>query len=352
MKKHIYILIVLLGFIGLFSNCEKEGTELVLTDNVKSPTLTLPNLDYKRADAANILVFKGTPVDPGFKVSATYFLEACPKGNDFENVVEFYNGSTCEEMEIAVKDMNAKLLKHFPEDKPSDIDFRLRSVLTVDAGTGAEGTGDKAFQYNSAVQTAKVTPFGLLRLDLIGSGMEQKIVSKAGDGKYQLFVKLDPSKPFTLNDPETGTNYGGNGGTLVVDGEAIAISEAGWYDFMADIVGLTYTADPYFIGCVGSATPNGWEAPDQKMDYDVATGTWRINLDLVEGAIKFRKNDGWAWNMGFADGEENIMKDNVIKGKLKQGGVGNDIPIPEEGNYDIIFTIISDAEGTYEIIKK
>ncbi|PIF04668.1 MAG: hypothetical protein CSA36_09095, partial [Draconibacterium sp.] len=235
----------------------------------------------------------------------------------------------------------------FPEDKKSSLDFRLRAMLMTSAGTG-----NKPIEYMSAVQTADVTPFGLLRLDLIGSGMEQKIVSPAGDGKYNRFVKLDPAKPFTLKNPETGKVYGGNGGTLAIGGAGIKVGEAGWYNLEADIKALNYSTEPYFIGCVGSATPNGWDAPDQKMDYDPATDTWRINLDLVAGAIKFRKNDGWGWNMGFADGEENKMKDNVMKGKLRQAGVGNDIPIPEDGNYDIIFTILSDEAGTYEIIKK
>ncbi len=338
---------VLLGFIGLFTNCEKDGTELVLGDNIKSPTLTLPNLDYKRANGADTLVFAGTPVGAEYKLSAKYLLEACADGNDFEEPILFYSGNTCNEMKLTVAEINQILLKYFTEDKPASVKFRLRGILATDAGTG-----NVPMEYKSATQTASVTPFGLLRLDLIGSGMEQKIVSPAGDGKYNRFVKLDPANAFTLENPETGKVYGGSLGTLQEGGAGIVVGEAGWYDFSADIVALTYEAEPYFIGCVGSATPNGWDAPDQKMDYDAATGTWRINLDLVEGAIKFRKNDGWAWNMGFADGETNTMVDNVMKGKLKQGGVGNDIPIPEAGNYDIIFTILSDDEGTYEIIKK
>ncbi len=353
MKKYIIVIISFIGTLGFFSSCEKEGDKLMLSDsNIKVPTLTLPDLNYTRAQGANALVFKGTPVNPGYKVSAKYFLEACAKGNEFKDVIELYSGEDCNKMTITVGEINQKMLKNFPEDTKSSVDFRLRSVLTVDAGTGAQGTGDKLFVYNSATKTADITLYGLLRLDLIGSGMEQKIVSPAGDGKYNRFVKLDPTKPFTLKDPETNKVYGGATGTLTENGVGIAVGEAGWYDLNVDIKALTYEATPYFIGCVGSATPNGWDAPDQKMDYDVATNTWRINLDLVEGAIKFRRNDGWSWNMGFADGETPVMKDNVIKGNLKQGGVGNDIPIPVAGNYDIIFTILSDDAGTYEIIKK
>jgi hypothetical protein len=85
------------------------------------------------------------------------------------------------------------------------------------------------------------------------------------------------------------------------------------------------------------------------MDYDPQRGYWYIDIDLVGGDgnfIKFRRNDGWGWNMGLADGEEG-----GLSGNLQQGGVGNDIPIAESGNYRVIFTILSDDAGTYELIK-
>lgn len=78
------------------------------------------------------------------------------------------------------------------------------------------------------------------------------------------------------------------------------------------------------IGLIGSATPNGWNTPDQKMDYDSKTGTWSITLNLVDGHVKFRLNDGWAWNLG---------------GPLDGLTVdGPDIPV-SAGNYTIVLTI-------------
>ena len=82
------------------------------------------------------------------------------------------------------------------------------------------------------------------------------------------------------------------------------------------------------------------------MDYNADKGYWYITIDLVVGHIKFRRNDSWSWNMGFVEGETPGMS-----GNLQQGGVGNDIPITEAGNYTVIFTILSDDAGTYEIIK-
>ena len=47
--------------------------------------------------------------------------------------------------------------------------------------------------------------------------------------------------------------------------------------------------------------------------------------------------------MGLADGG--------AEGELQQGGVGNDIPIAEAGNYTIVFTILSNDAGTFTIVK-
>jgi hypothetical protein len=350
MKRNIITFIALIGFVGLFSNCEKDGTELTMKEDVTAPTLQLPaSLALTRDNGGDTLTFIGTPVDPGYTASATYYLEACPEGDGFENVTELYNGATSTAMKFTVNQLNQKLLDAFPEDATSSIDFRLRSVLTVDAGTGAPGTGSDPFEYTSTTQNSAVTLYGLLRLDLVGSGMTQKIVSPASDGKYEGLVKLDPAQAFTLLNPETSTSYGGSGGMLTVDGAGITVSNAGWHLLSADIEGLTYDPAEYFIAIVGDAT-GSWD-DDQDMEYDPETKQWFITIDLEGGKyIKFRRNDGWDWNMGLADGEEG-----GLTGDLKQGGVGNDIPIAETGNYTVYFTIINDdavnGTGKYEIIK-
>ncbi len=344
------IILLLLGVFAFMVGCEKEGDKVMMLDDPKAPQLiSMPDLNMSRDKGGDVLVFETSAVDPGFTASATYELEAAAAGTEFATVIPILSTIHADEIEITVSDLNAILLKHFPEDATSSVDFRVRSQLVVDAGTGAPGTGDMPFEYISSTVTEDVTIFGFLRLDLINSGMDQKITSPLSNGVYNGFVKLDPASAFTLLDPETSTSYGGAGGVLEVGGAGIVVDEAGWYDFTADIEGLTYNAETYFIGLVGSATPNGWDAPDSKMDYHVASGTWRVTVDLEGGAdmyVKFRKNDSWSWNMGLADGETG-----GLSGKLQQGGVGNDIPIAESGNYTVIFTILSDEAGTYEIIK-
>jgi len=347
MNRKLIIFLSFISILGILSSCEKDGTKIVMKADPTAPKLvTIPDLTLKRANGTDTLEFVGTAVDPGFTTSATYFLEACASGNNFAETMLIYSGSKDLSMKISVSDLNQLLLKKLPEDKTSAIDLRLRAVLTVDAGTGAAGTGSNPFEYTSDMATKDATIFGLLRLDLNNSGLAQKIVSPLGDGNYSGLVKLDPTQAFTLTDPETNKNYGGSGGTLAVDGAGIVVDSKGWYDFSADINGLTYNAEAYMIGIIGSATPTGWDS-DTDMDYDAKTGRWYITIDLIGGQfIKFRKNDGWAWNMGLADDEKG-----GLTGDLKQGGVGNDIPIAESGNYTVYFTINNDNEGSYELVK-
>ncbi|HPQ64228.1 MAG TPA: SusE domain-containing protein [Bacteroidales bacterium] len=346
MKKHLLIYLIFIGLAGLFTACEEDGDKVIMLTNPVAPTLTtIPDLTLERSNGTQMLEFVGTPVDPGFQASATYYLEACEQGTNFTDPVTIWSGTQCKSMKITVSDLNGILVKKFPADASTPLDFRLRAVLVVDAGTGAPGTGTNPFSYSSALKGATVALYGLPRLDLVNSGMTQKIESALGDGKYTGLVKLDPANAFTLTDPDAGTNYGGAGGVLTVNGAAIVPSAAGWHRLNVDVNALTFDISAYMIGLVGSALTGddtGWNSPDRKMDYDPATGTWSITIDLFNGDIKFRLNDGWAWNLGGTP--DNLTVD------------GANIPLTA-GNYTIVLTITNpnsvkgEVGGTCTIVK-
>ena len=297
MKKLKYFAFIALA--GLFWGCEKDETKVIFSDSPVVPTLqTVPDLSLKRADGNKTIEFTGTEVDPGFKASATYILEICKSGTNFADPVTLFSGIFPNSMKMTVSDLNAALLRKFPADKQTSADLRLRAQLVVDAGTGAPGTSTNPMEYMSPVKTVNVTPYGLPRLDLVNSGITQKIESALGDGNYVGYVKLDPAKPFTVKDPDANVTYGGANNKLVANGAALVAGVSGWHRLTVDTKALTYEIKEYRIGLVGSATPNGWDAPDQKMEYDHATGTWNITIDLVSGDIKFRVNDDWGWNLG------------------------------------------------------
>jgi hypothetical protein len=335
MKKHILIFLTFIGLIGLFTGCEEDQTKVVMLSNPIAPTLvTMPDLTLTRANGSQVLEFKGTPVDPGFAASATYFLEACATGTNFADPVVVYSGAQDLSIKVTASDLNGMLLKKFPADAVSQTDWRIRSVLIVDAGTGAPGTSTDPFVYSSAPKSASVTLYGLPRLDLINSGMTQKIESALGDGKYFGFVKLDVTKPFTLLDPDSNTSYGANGAALAVGGAGIIPTVNGWHKLWVDVNALTYTLSEYRIGLIGSAVPPyDWSTPDQKMDYNPAAGTWSITIDLHDGDIKFRLNDGWAWNLGYRPGTKNL--EDLFHN-------GDNIGITA-GNYTITLTITNET---------
>lgn len=335
MKKLIYITFI--GLLGLLYSCEKDGDQIFMLESPVAPTIaSMPDLTLERNNGTETLEFAITPVDPGFVASAKYFLEACKSGDNFANITSIASQDLAESFEMTVADLNGILLKSFPADETSSVDFRVRARLVVDAGTGAPGAADDSFEYNSATETASVTLYGLPKLDLVDSGMDQKIESPLGNGEYAGMVKLDATMPFNLLDGDNNITYGGSGGTLTVDGAGIVADASGWYNMTASTNDMTYTTSAYMIGLIGSATPNGWDTPDQKMDYDAQSGTWYITVDLIDGEIKFRLNDGWAWNLGGSPEA------------LTQGG---DNLAVTAGNYTITLTINSDDTGSCTIVK-
>jgi hypothetical protein len=303
MKKNFIIYLILIGLIGVFTGCKKDETRVTMLTSPVVPVInTLPDLMLSRSHGADILTFVGTLVNPGFNASATYFLEACPHGTDFAEVATIWTGVQDTSIKMAVKDINAKLLQVFPNDSTSSADFRIRAVLVVDAGTGAPGTITDPFVYSSVISVVNVHPYGFPRLDLINSGIVQKIESPLANSDYAGYVYLDVTKPFTVLESETGLTFGTAGAALAENGAAFTVPGNGWNRFTANTTDLTYALNVFNVGLVGNATPNGWNTPDQKMTYNPKTGTWDITLDLVAGDIKFRLNDDWGWNLGGTTG--------------------------------------------------
>lgn len=176
MKKNLFIFLTILGMTSLFTACEKDGELVTMSSTPVAPTLTtVPDLTLVRANGNQVLEFAGTPVDPGFQASATYYLEACAEGNNFADPVTIWSGNQPESIKITVSDLNGALIKKFPPDAILNIDFRLRAVLTVDAGTGAPGTGTNPFSYSSDRFGTTVTLYGLPRLEMSVPAWNRKL---------------------------------------------------------------------------------------------------------------------------------------------------------------------------------
>lgn len=95
-------------------------------------------------------------------------------------------------------------------------------------------------------------------------------------------------------------------------------------------VGMKGTAIDGFDNIGGLSTP--------MLHTDIENDIWELDIYLLKGNVKFRCRDSWAQNWGFSD---------FPKGKGFHDGP--DIPVPEEGNYHVIF---KPSTGEYEFIKQ
>jgi len=298
MNKKIFIYLTFIGLIGLLFSCEKEGTKAVLLDSPIAPTITsVPDLTLKRANGLNMLEFIGTPVNAGFQASATYYLEACAKGNNFVDVLSILSDNQNLSMKISVADLDAKLLTKFPADKVSTVDFRIRSVLSLSSGTGS-------YEYSSAVKSVDATTYGPPTLAFTVAGIEQGITSPADNKVYTGWVYTDGTA-FQLTNKDDNKKYGGvlpaDALTcpLTENGPAIALG-AGAYNITADINSgvMKMTLADVTIGIIGDAV-GGWDN-DTKMVFNFTDRTWNITKTVTAGGIKFRTHGGWAAvNVGY-----------------------------------------------------
>ncbi len=340
MKKNLIIYLTFIGLIGLFSGCEKDGTNVVISDPVIAPTLvTLPNLTLQRVNAANPLIFVGTPVNPGFQASATYLLEACAKGNNFADAITVLSGVQDTEMKTTVSELDAILLAKFPADAVSEIDFRIRAVLVVDAGTGA-----KPMEYTSAIKSASVALYGPPTLELTTAGTVQGVYSPSDNKKYAGWIYTDGTG-FTFTNKDDGKIYGqGTAGKLIEGGTPIVLA-AGGYDItvdMTDMNNIAFSSLDITITTIGDAVGGWGDADEKKMSFDFTDRTWNGTRTVVAGGIKFRTIGGWGnYNVAYRPNAHDLNNLYQSKGLLK--GVKLEADLGDSANIDDI------APGTYTV---
>jgi hypothetical protein len=337
MKNKILIFLAFFSMLGIFTSCEEDGEKVYFGDAVPPTLVTMPDLDLKRANANDTLVFIGTLAEINFPASINYTLETCVSGNGFEDDIEIISGVQDTLLKVSIGDLNSDLIRELPEFSTTSMDFRIRARLVVDAGKGAPGTPADPFEYMSNVITQDITTYGLPRMDLLNSGIEQSLKS-ATEGIYSGLVKLDLGMDFTFFDPETGTTYGGSSGDLVADGAAISPDFDGWHKIEVNLNDMSYEVDQYSVGIVGEFT--GWGgSSDIFMEYDPEEEFWHVTTDLPTGPMKFRLNSDWAVNWGPGTTTD-LPADG---GEIELPNAGGDIVITTAGNYTIELTIDGSA---------
>lgn len=163
------------------------------------------------------------------------------------------------------------------------------------------------------------------------------------DGQYKGFAYLDGElkyKPHEndWNDDWEKASGDAYAGTLTTEGSSDNIDAVapGFYMMDIDLVDLTYKHTLIeTMGVIGSATPGLWDA-DTDMTYDNSDGSWNLTIELTDGEIKIRANDGWDINWGGSIEEPTFNAGNMAV---------------TAGNYSIKFVPVCDGKNKLTMTK-
>lgn len=331
--KRISIYVTFIGLIGLMVSCQNQESKTEMLATIIAPTIkVMPPLSFTKGSAADTITIVGTKVNPGYQVSATYYLEADTAGDLFAHPVFIASSSSDLAINMTVSQFNSTLLSNWNPYVTNHLEFRIRAVFDQSNA----GTGVPPIVSISPTFSDTVILYGLPQLNLVGSGIaNQNIQSINSDGNFSGLVKLNTGDAFTLQTLDGKISYGVNGTTFAVGGAGIVVPESGWYNLLVDTnsSALSIAENPYMVGMIG--TFDGWASPDHKMDYAKKGNFWYTTVSLLAtDQFKFRLNDAWPadFNWGEASGQTGYS------GLISAGSSGN-IPSPGTGTYYVTFAV-------------
>lgn len=342
MKKYIILSLVASLFL---TSCVEKLFDPVLEIG-PAPSISAPaagaSFELMEDNAENIMtVFSWSAADFGFQAGVDYTVEIDVAGNDFADptTLGIVSGLSLEDVTVGTMN-NIMLTKGRPDGVATSMEVRVRAVVSPDVDpTVSTPVAIDIIPYKTLIDYPKLQVPGAYQ-GWDPANETTVIYSRKSDGNFEGYRYFaDPNTKFKFTDgPSWDTNWGDDGvdGTLDPNGADIEALEAGQYKLNVDINALTYTMAKTDWGLIGDATPGGWDN-DTDMTFDAATETWTITLDLGDGFIKFRANDGWDINLGDNDGN----------GSMEYGGA--DIPVTA-GNYTITLAL-GGADFAYTVTK-
>ncbi len=350
MKKIFAILLL----IGITSCSTDDVQDRPIIEAITSPELIAPEdgTIYTLNFATPTMIvdrFVWNPADFGGDIATTYTVEVDNVDNQFASprILGSVSGGTQLSFDVASLNSIALALGATPF-----------TAYSIEARIKAEVGGGVEVMYSNKV-TFVVTPYTTEapKLYVVGNflgasgygndwttGDAVPIAALGfGDTDFEGYVYMNMPSPeykFLPTNESFDGDYGDDGtfsGILVQEGEVnCQAPAAGYYLVKANTATGTYSATSYDWGVIGNATPSGWDN-DTNMTYDPATKTWKIDLTLSVGEIKFRANDGWDWNYG----------DDGADGMLNNGGAN--IAVSEAGNYTIVLDLSTPRAYTYSV---
>ena len=339
------LLLVTLGVVLI--SCKKEGQLVtlgngvpgVLTTSVSTVVLTKPNLNVEAVKASF------TPADFGYSAAATNVLQIAKAGTSFTNAKEIILEVGSSSKSLTHLELNNMLLSMgFAPEVAGSVDFRIKTTI-----------GTNVLPVYSNVKSVTITPFALIGILYMAGAhngwafAQDSVVSPEGDGIYSAIIQFKQSKSmFKLSKTKSWSNVYGSASEAVTSSLMVGpgdipsalvgpdLTSPNTYDnynVVANTNTLAITYELFTWGIIGTSTAGSWDN-DTPMKYNNTTKTWSITTDLTAGVYKFRKNHGWAVNLGGSNGA------------LSSGG--SDIVLAAAGNYTITLNV---AANTYTIVK-
>ena len=347
MKKLIQHSLYIVAAILTLASCKKD-IPMVTLDTSDPTVAKLSATESKIAliearENNTAIIFNWTRPSYNFNGSFKNTLQFAKAGTNFANPVNESAGTEISKSYTEKAFNSLMLALGLPPGDEGNVEVRLKSVLHDSVAPLYSNT------YNLAVTPYNIEQFLYVPGDYQGwdPASAQIIRSPNKNKQYEGYIYIaGGSGEFKFTDAPNwnkgifGDAGTGNSGNITSPGNNFKVGPPGFFKINANLNTNTWTQTKTTWGLIGDAIPTtGWNS-DRDMTYDAASKTYKITIDLVAGAIKFRANDDWPINFG----------DDGANGSLEYNGAN--IAIGSAGNY----TITMDLKGgggkyTYNVKK-
>lgn len=281
---------------ALFVAC--DDVDIVQLDSTANTMVSLStDVVVLTEDTANDTAVTVSWTEPnfGFDAAPSYTIMMDVSGGDFTAAQLISAGSDYDYV-FSGAQLNNKLLSlGLSPNQESSVDIRVKTTLSAFQEMISETVSLTVTPYSSILDLS--TNLGVVGSATAGGWGNDNIpdlpfYTTATADEYVAYVTLGDGEIKFRKDNLWTENFGDTGadGTLEANGDNIAVS-AGTYKITVNMANMTYTIEPYSWGLVGSATPNGWNAPDVMLHYNSFSDDWRTVITLVDGEFKIRFND-------------------------------------------------------------
>jgi starch-binding outer membrane protein SusE/F len=326
MKNLLKISILFLSLVTSLVSCDDESVKFTAAPQGEFEFTNTFLVDYA-LPAENLTnnnigaVFAFNAADFGIPTNVNYRLESSILGDFTDAMVVPTLSNANNQIEVSIGTLKSLATDYgYVAPNTGILNFRVRAypgdgTSTVEMFTPKQVLNITLLEAISGGSGIEVASWGIVGSgynDWGNAGSDAAFYTTSQANVLVSYVTLvNGSIKFRENNTWTN-DFGDNGadGTLEAGGADIAVT-AGTYKITMDLNNNTYTMEVFSWGIVGSGY-NDWGAagPDARFTYDYVTNTFKVGVQLVDGEIKFRKNNTWTDDFG----------DTGADGTLEAGG--------------------------------